>query len=62
VVGDHPGGHHEEGAEGGEEQSAGAGWDAVSSPVEYGDAGYEDDSVGKVGGFGGGDGSGDDAE
>jgi hypothetical protein len=33
-----------------------------SSPLEESDASYEDDSVGEVGGFGGGYGSGDDAE
>jgi len=38
------------------------GCEAAFSPVEEGDAGYEDDSVGEVGGFGGCHGSGDDAE
>jgi len=62
VVGDHPGSHDEEGAEGSEEESSGAGCEAASSPMEEGDAGDEDDSVGKVGGFCCGYGSSNDAE
>ncbi len=62
MAGDHPRSHDDEAGEGGEEEGLCAGGETAATRLEEGEAGYEDDSVGEIGGFGGGEDAGDCAQ
>jgi hypothetical protein len=59
VAGDHPGGHDDEAAEGSEKEGLCSCGKAAATHLKESETFDEDDSVGEVGGFGGGEDAGD---